>query len=147
MPVTKLRLTQLNNTDSFFHDGKLIGIMSRMKPYRLCWEINRLLNFSFAMNHDLEITFLKKEKKCFFPVYEYLEPLRFTSHYLYNNHYKGEYLLPELKHTDYLWIIKGEYYNKEDIKYLMDTIKGIQEIQLATMLQAENLKNRENLIL
>ncbi|TAM99374.1 MAG: IPExxxVDY family protein [Chitinophagaceae bacterium] len=147
MPVTKLHLAPLKNTDSFFHNSTLIGIISRMKPYKLCWEINRILNFNFIMNHELEITLLKKEKKCFFPVYEYAESLRFTTHYLYNNHYKGEFLLPELKHTDFLWMIKGDYYNEEEVKYLMDAIKKIPAIQLATILDVEDLKNKDNLIL
>lgn len=147
MPVTRLRLTPLKNTDSFFHDSKLIGVTSRMKPYRLCWEINRALNFNFVMNHELEITLLKKEKTCFFPVYEYAERLRFTTHYLYNNHYKGEFLLPELKHTDYLWMIKGDFYSENDVKYLTDGIKRIPGIQLVIMLQFDNLKSKDNLIL
>lgn len=147
MPVTKFRLSPLRNTDSFFHDGKLMGITSRMKSYQLCWEINRILDFNFKMNHELEITLLKKEKKCFFPVYEYMEPLRFTIHYLYNNHYKGEFLLPELKHTDYLWMIKGDYYGEEEMKYLIETAKKIVRIQLVTILHFDDLKSKENLIL
>lgn len=147
MPVTKLRLTPLKDVDSFFHNGRLIGITSRVKPYQLCWEINRMLNFNFKMNHELEITLLKRDKKCFFPVYEYTEPLRFTAHYLYNNHYKGEFLLPELKHTDYLWMIKGDYYGEGDVKYLTETVKGIFKIQLVTLLHFDDLKNKDNLIL
>lgn len=147
MPVTKLRLIPLKNTESFFQDSKLIGITSRMKTYQLCWEINRALDFKFKMNHELEITLVKKEKKCFFPVYEYAEPLRFTVHYLYNNHYKGEFLLPELKHTDYLWMIKGDYYSQDDIRDLMETAKKILKIQLVTVLRFDDLKNKDNLIL
>jgi hypothetical protein len=99
------------------------------------------------MNNDLEVVLMKKEKKCFFTVYEFEEPARFTTHYLYNNHYKGEYLLQELKNIDFVWLVKGSYYNGEEIRWLADSIRSIQNVQLVTLLKAEGLKNRENLIL
>lgn len=147
MPVTKIRLGALKSTDDFFQNGSLIGINSRMKCYQLCWEINRLMNFNFKMNRELEIMLIKKDKKCFFPVYNFEEPLRFTAHYLYNNHYKAEFLLNELKHTDFLWLIKGDYYNERDIQSLMDIIKKVSGIQMVIRLNFDDLKNKNNLIL
>ena len=39
----------------------LIGISCHAKDYRLCWELNKLLNFDFARADDLEINSKKKE--------------------------------------------------------------------------------------
>lgn len=147
MPITKFRLVTLKAVDDFFHDAHLIGIISRQKEYQLCWEINRMLGFKFKMNNELEVMLVKKEKKCFFTVYEFDEPMRFTTHYLYNNHYKGEFLLPELKHIDFIWLIKGEYYNEEEIKWLTEAIRSMVNIQLVSLIKPAELKNRENLIL
>jgi hypothetical protein len=145
--VAKFRLKTPAAIDEFFQNASLVGIASRQKEYQLCWEINRLLGFRFKMNNDLEVVLMKKEKKCFFTVYEFDEPARFTIHYLYNNHYKGEYLLQELKNMDFVWLIKGTYYNEEEIRWLAEGIRSIQNVQLVTLLKAEGLKNRENLIL
>jgi hypothetical protein len=73
--------------------------------------------------------------------------MRFTVHYLYSNHYKGEYLLPELKHIDYIWLVKGSYYKDEEIRWLMEGIRKIAHVQLVTTLRPGELKSRENLIL
>lgn len=147
MAITKFRLVTDKAFVDFFRDTKLIGIVSRQKEYELCWQINRLLGFNFKMNNELEVMLIKKAKKCYFTVYEYEELTRFTTHYLYNNHYKAEYLLPDLKNIDYIWLVKGSYYNGEEIKWLTETIKTIKGVQLVTLLEANDLKNKENLIL
>lgn len=133
--------------DDFFHDAHLIGIISSQKEYQLCWEINRQLGFNFKMNNELEVMLEKKEKKCYFCVYEFNEPMRFTSHYVYNNQYKGEYLLPELRHIDYIWLIKGTYYAENEIKWLSDAIRQLDKVQLVSPITPGGLKSRENLIL
>lgn len=147
MAVTKFRLVTDKAVDGFFRDTKLMGIVSRRKDYELCWQINRLLGFNFKMNNELEVMLIKKARKCYFTVYEYEEPTRFTTHYLYNNHYKAEYLLPDLKNIDFVWLVKGSYYNEEEIKWLTEAIKNMNGIQMVTLLKVNDLKNKENLIL
>jgi hypothetical protein len=147
MAVTKFRLVTHAAVDDFFQDARLLGITSRTKEYQLCWEVNRTLGFQFKMNNELEVMLLKKKKKCFFTVYECQESMRFTVHYLYSNHYKGEYLLPELKHIDYIWLVKGNYYSDEEIRWLIEGIRKIAHVQLVTILRPGELKSRENLIL
>lgn len=147
MAVTKFKLGTDSAVDSFFRETGLIGIVSRQKEYQLCWEINRLLGFNFKMNNELEVMLIKKEKKCYFTVYEFNEPTRYTAHYLYNNHYKAEFLLPELKHIDFIWLLKGSYYRAAELASLTEAIRQISDVQLVTMLRIDDLKNRENLVL
>lgn len=147
MAITKYKLAAGKAVDNFFQDARLMGIVSRQKEYQLCWEINRLLDFNFKMNNELEVMLIKKDKKCYFTVYEFNEPTRFTTHYLYNNHYKAEFLLPELKHIDFIWLMKGSYYSDAELKWLMEMAKQINEVQLVTILNLAGLKNKENLIL
>jgi hypothetical protein len=147
MAVAKFRLKTPAAVDDFFQNTRLIGITSGQKEYQLCWEINRLTGYGFKMNNDLEVVLMKKEKNCFFSVYAFEEPARYTSHYLYHNHYKGEYLLQELKNIDFIWLIRGTYYSDEEIKWLAEGIKSISNVQMVSILKTEGLKNRENLIL
>lgn len=147
MPATRFKLVSYKAVDDFFKDSHLMGIISSQKEYQLCWQINRLLRFNFKMNNEVEVMLQKKDKTCFFQIYEYEEPLRFTTHYLYSNHYKGEFLVPELKHIDFLWLVKGKYYSEDDIKWFMEGVRKISIIQLVTMINPYELKSRENLIL
>ena len=62
----------------------------------------------FRINHEMEIQLKKKKRDYFFSVFEYREPTGSLSHYLYNNQFDGEYLLPEFKHLDFLWLMKGD---------------------------------------
>lgn len=147
MAHPKQRLAMPTPVNDFFRDTHLVGIVSRRREYQLVWEVNRMLGFCFKMNNELEVMLVKRERKCFFSVYECHEPTRYTSHYLYNNHYKGEYLVAELKHLDFLWLLKGAYYQQEGAQWLADMLKKIEGVQLVSVLQAASLKSRENLIL
>ncbi len=147
MAATKLKLISDPAFEDFFKDTSLFGIISSQKQYQLCWQINRALNFNFRLNSELEALIRKKEKHCFFQIYEYNEPLRFTFHYLYSNHYKGEYLIPELKNIDFIWLLKGSYYGQKDVQLLMNDIRSLSTVQMVYPLQAAGLKSRANLVI
>jgi hypothetical protein len=65
---------------------------------------------------------------------------------LYNNQFDGEYLLPEFKHLDFLWLMKGDYVSDETVKNLVDSIRHINGIQLVIELTNEKIKNKQHLI-
>jgi hypothetical protein len=98
------------------------------------------------MNHDLEIKLIKKRRDYFFSVYEYTEPLRFLSHYVYNNQFEGEYLLPEFRHLDFLWLMKGDEVCDEAMQETILTIRSIQSVQLVAELKVDKINNKENLV-
>ena len=68
-------------------------------------------------------------------------------HYIYNNQFEGEYLLPEFKHFDFLWLIKADIIPEENFINLQQNLKTITGVQLVTELTQEKIKNKENLIL
>ena len=68
------------------------------------------------------------------------------SHYLYNNQFDGEYLLPEFKHLDFLWLIKGDFMAAEELKDLIQSIKSLPGVQLVNELSHEKIKNKQHLI-
>jgi hypothetical protein len=93
----KLKLDQDWMTDEFFEGTRMIGIVASMKDYQLCWHLNQLLNFDFRNNTEIEIQLKKKTRSYYFSVFQYNEPNSALGHYLYNNQFDGEYLLPEFK--------------------------------------------------
>lgn len=98
------------------------------------------------MNNDIEIQLTKKHRKYFFPVYEYCEPNSSLVHYLYNNQHEGEYLLPEFKHLDFLWLLKGDIIKDDSVNDMINSIKNITGVQLVMELTQDQLKNKGHLI-
>jgi hypothetical protein len=143
---TKLVLDTKGLMDAFFEDSRLLGIMAPVKDYQFCWHLNSNIGLDFRVNNDIEIKLIKKNRSYFFTVYEYEEPTKFLSHYVYNNQFDGEYLLPEFKHLDFLWLMKGDEVCDEALKETIATIRTIPSVQLVTELASEKIKNKEHLV-
>lgn len=142
----KLVLDNKELTEEFFEDTRLLGIMAPVKDYQFCWHLNTVMGLSFRQNNEIEIRLIKKKRNYFFSVYEYKEPTRFLSHYVYNNQFDGEYLLPEFKHLDFLWMMKGDAVSDEALQETIQIIKAINSVQLVVELTNEKIKNKEHLV-
>jgi hypothetical protein len=142
----KLTLDLKSLADSFFEEAKLIGIMAPMKDYLFCWQLNNILGIDFRINNEIEIQLMKKKREYFFAVYEYAEKTCCLTHYLYNNQFDGEYLLPELKHLDFLWLMKGEEISEQKLQHMTNCVKTIKGVQLVVELTNEKIKHKEHLI-
>jgi len=144
--VSKLVLDTKDITDDFFEEARLLGIMAPIKDYQFCWQLNNLLGMDFRVNHDIEIQLMKKNRNYFFSLYEYREPASSLEHYIYNNQFDGEYLLPEFKHLDFLWLMKGDNVKDETLIERTNNLKTINAVQLVLELTNEKIKNKEHLI-
>jgi hypothetical protein len=134
-------------TREFFDDTRLLGIMAPIKDYQLCWHLNNKMVMDFRVNNEIEIQLTRKKRNYFFAVYEYNEPTGSLSHYIYNNRFDGEYLLPEFKHLDFLWLMKGDAITaSETLQQKIDSVKTISGVQLVLELTNEKIKNKEHLI-
>ena len=144
--MSKLILDTQDITDGFFEDTRLLGIMAPMKDYQFCWQLNNMLDVDFRVNNDIEIQLKKKNRNYFFSLYEYREPSNSLEHYIYNNQFDGEYLLPEFKHLDFLWLMKGDIVTDDMLKQQTDNIRSINGVQLVVELTNEKIKNKEHLV-
>jgi hypothetical protein len=142
----KFKLDMEEMAEDFFEDSRLLGLVAPVKDYQLCWLLNQMFRFNFRMNNEIEIQLTKKHRMYFFPVYEYGEPNSSLVHYIYNNQHDGEYLLPEFKHLDYLWLLKGDVVNKESVNDMITSIRNITGVQLVVELTNEKIKNKGHLI-
>lgn len=140
----KLDIGQM--AEDFFEDARLLGIVAPVKDYVFCWQLNQILRFDFRVNNDLEIQLSKKQRQYFFSIYEYGEPVGALRHYLYNNQFDGEYLLPELKHLDFLWLAKGDVINDTEFIALQQSIRQLDGVQLVMELTEDKIKNKQHLI-
>lgn len=144
--MSKLILDTQDITDGFFEDTRLLGIMAPMKDYQFCWQLNNMLGVDFRVNNEIEIQLKKKNRNYFFGLYEYREPATALEHYIYNNQFDGEYLLPEFKHLDFLWLMKGDLVTDEMLQKQTENIRSINGVQLVMELTNEKIKNKEHLV-
>ena len=142
----KLKIDNETLAREFFEDAVLLGIVAPVKDYQFSWQLNQILGFDFRINHDYEIQLTRKERRYFFSIYEFAVPSTSVTHYLYNNHCDGEYLLPEFRHLDFVWLIKGEYLSPDELLALMSSIKSLPGVQLVNEMTNEKIKNKQHLI-
>jgi len=142
----KLKLNIEDMTDEFFDGTRLLGIVAPVKDYQFCWQLNNRLRFDFRINNSIEIQLTKRQRNYFFGVYEYQEMGTALQHFLYNNQFDGEYLLPEFKHLDFLWLLKGDVVADEKLTHLMTCIRGVSGVQLVMELVHDKIRNKGHLI-
>ena len=145
--MSKFKLDIDGIEDDFFTGSRILGVMCQLKNYRFCWMINAYLNFDFRLNADHEVQLRKKGRNYFFQVYQFYETGNEWQHYIYQNQFEGEYLLPEFKHFDFLWLMQATIIPEDYFRNLQQSIKEINEIQLITELVQEKIKHKANLIL
>jgi len=142
----KLKISNDDLADSFFEDSHVLGVVSSLKNYQFIWHINQQLGFTFRLNSELEIELRKKTRNYFFSIYEYQIPQTSLVYYIYHNQNNGEYLLPEFKHLDFIWMIKGEDFTLKELESLQKTIKMMPSVQFVVELDQEKIKNKQHLI-
>jgi len=142
----KLSINNHDLAEAFFSDTRLLGIMAPMKDYQFCWQLNNLLNIDFRINNELEIRLKKKKRDYYFSVSEYHEQAGSLAHYLYNNKDEGEYLLPEFKHLDFLWLMKDDWVSDDELQHTIKFVRSIASVQLVIELTNEKIRHKEHLV-
>lgn len=132
--------------EEFFEGTRLMGIVAPVKGYQFSWLLNQYMQIDFRINHDIEIQLDKKKRKYYFSIYEYAEPNGSLMHYLYINQFDGEYLLPELKHLDFLWLLKGDIMRDPEFVHLQQSLRSIPGVQLVMELTGEKIRNKAHLV-
>jgi hypothetical protein len=141
----KLRLDNDALTDDFFEETRLIGIQAPIRNYHFVWQLNNNLGYNFRLNTDIDKQLRKRGRQYLFSVYQHAEN-GFLNYYLYHNHCDGEYLLPEFKHMDFLWLMKGDVVDDEKYQAISNGVKLIASVQMVAELTNEKIKNKEHLV-
>ena len=141
----KLTLDNEALTEDFFSDTRLLGIMAPVKNYHFCWLLNNALGYRFRLDTDLEKLLRKKKRQYHFSVYQHREDA-FLNYYLFHNHCDGEFLLPEFRHIDFLFLMKGDEIDDHRCSGLISAIKTIEPVQMVLELSNEQIRNKEHLV-
>ncbi len=132
--------------EDFFTDTAMIGIGTAQQGYRFCWLLNRHFDINFLRDVEQNICVQKKDtSKHYFPIYQYDLPNSSHKYLLYKLKTGNEFLLPETRQLDYLWLIQTATPD-EDARQIAAGLRNIPEVQLAQILDADQLKNINNLL-
>lgn len=141
----KLDISQMSN--DFFDETFILGIMAPIKNYYFVWMLNNFLDLDFSLSTDSNIELHKKNRIYRFNLYKALQPDLNLVHLLFHNQFDGEALLPELKHFDFIWLIKGNGMQNELGAAILEQIKPLNHVQLVTEIVPDQIKNISNLII
>jgi len=93
----------------------------------------------------LQIGMEKNRRSYSFTVYEFLHPISAKEHFLYSNKHDGEFLLPELQHLDFIWLVRDSFHDESYFNQLQQQLRSIPGVQLVTEVAHEKIKSRDNL--
>jgi hypothetical protein len=122
-------------------DFLVLGISCHEKDYRMCWMLNKALDYGLEWTEDLEIQL--SHGAVYFPMYHYQVPEDLTSIYLIKNRVEGGILLPELKQMDYLLKIEN---NQAEHAKILRTIRKIPHVIGTFDVEVSRLKSKDHLI-
>ncbi len=125
---------------TFDYEFDLIGISCHLRDYRLCWELNRLLELNLSRDEIGAET-----ESGVFALYSDECPETRTIINLLVNRGENGLLIPELRQADYLLMLRENARWEDD--ELVDIIKGHPQILTAFSIDPNGLKSKENLLL
>ncbi|WP_214073319.1 IPExxxVDY family protein [Mucilaginibacter sp. dw_454] len=126
-------------------DFVLIAVTTSLKDYRICYLINKCLNFNFIKTDDLAVDIHAGAPQVYFSLYTYNWEASETDFFFIANKGTDGYLIPEMKKADYFMMIKN-YIDDKDLENIISTLNRIPEIVAAVKIDPKKIKSRENLL-
>jgi hypothetical protein len=126
-------------------DFVLIAVTSSLKDYRVCFLINKYLNFNFSKTDDLEVDIYPGAEPVLFSLYRYSWEATETDFFFIGNKGSDGYLVPEIKSADYFLMIRN-YIDDNELDTIISSLNKIPEIVAAVKIDPKKIKSRENLL-
>jgi hypothetical protein len=126
-------------------DFVLIAVTTSLKDYRVCFLINKYLNFNFVKNDDLEVDIIPGSEPVLFSLYRYTWETTETDFFFIGNKGSDGYLIPEIKSADYFLMIRN-YIDDNELDTIVSSLNKIPEIVAAVKIDPKKIKSRENLL-
>jgi len=126
-------------------DFVLIAVTSSLKDYRVCFLINKYLNFNFVKTDDLEVDIYPGSEPVLFSLYRYSWETTETDFFFIGNKGSEGYLVPEIKSADYFLMIRN-YIDDNELDTIISSLNKIPEIVAAVKIDPKKIKSRENLL-
>ena len=125
------------------YDFTLIGISSHIKDYRLCFELNRLLNIDLVRAEDYKISTKNGTTTCSF--YEFIDEENYLEYYLITNLGDNGYLIKEQNTVDFFLLIKGNTSDNLTANIILK-INTLSLVLTSFNFDPSQLKSKKNLL-
>ena len=126
------------------YDFLLLGIYCAYRDYKLCFELNKVLELSFEKKEDFEMKLEKKGSAGQFPVF-FAENTDEEEYFVIGNKGSNGLLIPELKQVDYFVLVRNNTrYTTTDS--LIEDIKPIKIISSVVKYNPEELKSGDSFL-
>jgi hypothetical protein len=126
-------------------DFVLIAITSSLKDYRICYYINKQLNFNFIRQPDLGVDIHHSNDPVLFSIFHHYWEASETDFYFIANKGSDGLLIPEMRSVDYFLMIKN-YIDPRDLEDMITQLNKLPEIVAAVKIDPKKIKSRENLL-
>ena len=141
------------------YDFLLIGILSSVPDYKLCWGINKVLNIVLKKEQDLELqlhdkemndglklTFDKPEMTPRYSMYTYYNEVTHLRYTVASNRSVSSLLIKEEQSVDFFLVVDGLYDDLKKGDSIVNDLRKQREIITAYKIDPNNLKSKQNLI-
>jgi len=126
-------------------DFVLIAVTTSLKDYRICYLINKSLNFNLVKIPDLAVEIQPDTVPVHFSIYHYTRGENGSDFHFIANKGTDGYLVPEMKKADYFLMIKN-YIDENELDSLISSLNKIPEVVAAVKIDPKKVKSRENLL-
>ena len=126
-------------------DFVLIAVTTSLKDYRICYHINKCLNFNFTRIEDLKLESNVNGAPLLFALFHFSWESTETDFYFIGNKGSDGYLVPEMREADYFMMIRN-YIDDTDLENMISALNKIPEIVAAVKIDPKKIKSRENLL-
>jgi hypothetical protein len=126
-------------------DFILIALTTSLKDYRICYLINKSLNFNFVRQEDLKLDIGPGGSEVLFSIFHYSWETTETDFIFIGNKGSDGYLVPEMREADYFILIKN-YIDENDLESIISALNKIPEVVAAVKIEPKKIKSRENLL-
>jgi hypothetical protein len=121
------------------YDFLLLGIYCAYRDYKLCFELNKVLELSFEKKEDFEMQLEKKGSSGQFPVF-FAENIDEEEYFVIGNKGNNGLFIPELKQVDYFLLVRN-YSRYTTTDSLIENIKPIKIISSVLKYNPVDLKS------
>lgn len=151
MKTTKLKL-------DYDYEFILIGILATVPDYKLCWEMNKVLELILTKEDDLELpvspltkanepelNFKETQGTPYFSLHTFYDDVRHLNYTVVANKSQTSLLIKEEQSVDFFLIIDGVYENDLS-SHIVEQIRSMETVITAYEIDPNRLKSKQNLI-
>jgi len=137
-------MTRYTLEEDISFNFNLIGISSHFHDYRVCWAINKSLDFELERSESEIIVREVNKELLAFSTYIFICSETEVMFELISNRNADGFLIPEMKQADYF--LKLDDFYPESTSEIVRRLSAITMVNMAFEIDVETLRSKYNLI-